>query len=388
MSSNTLSNLPTAPVNFADGSGPLLSSRSCIECRESHLNPAFLTFTEVPPEVVERILGNVVGPLELQRLSRICSRFRALAMYVMYGRVRSLLHQFGITDDRSFLRRLNHDGMYWAGPSLLRLLFPLINPNALPYGDRLEIHVSNSAFLQAGLFDFLLGCHYTLAEEYHGARRVESFASDELEYPHFGRTVKRILRFTNNVQGITKSVIVFVSKSEITGFLSITEYPTTLFMVYIDGINLHVVYPWLTGNSRGLVNLPFPGPAANANPPFFQRLSNLFDLKRRISDWPEYRFHFCEQNVNCPLRLRHQLDNRGSSIGCSLDHPDLRPYRRRDPTRIFPPLFPRQAPTLCIWRLRCCGSCLAGMPFPGQDVSHRGLYAARDMYISDHTNHS
>ncbi|KAJ2912580.1 hypothetical protein MD484_g7829, partial [Candolleomyces efflorescens] len=383
MSARVLFTLPTAPVSLSPGSGPLLASSSCTECRDSHLNPVFMTFTDVPPEVVERIIGSVPGPLEIQRLSRLCSRFRALVTYVMHGRVRSLLRRFGVTDDRAFMRRLNRDGIYWAGPSLLPVLFPTLL--SLPYTDRLELHVPNKVAVQAGLFDFLRGIGYTLVDEYDGARRLESFVTDELHYPHFGRTLKRVMRFTAQVDGVTRSVVVFVSKSEITGFLSITEYPTTLFMLYVDGINLHVLYPWLTGNRRGLVNLPFPA-RESVDPPFLLRLSSNFDLKRRLADWPEYKFHFCEQNVYCPLRLRHQLDNRGSSIACSLDHPDMRPYGRRDPTRISPPFYPRQEPTLCIWRLRCCGSCLAKMPFPRQDVSYRGLYVARDMYISDHAS--
>ncbi|KAJ2914456.1 hypothetical protein MD484_g5956, partial [Candolleomyces efflorescens] len=346
--------LPTAPVNLT-GSGPLLSPSTCRECFDTHLNPVFLTFTDVPSEVVERIMGDIANPLEFQRLSRVCSRFRALAMYIMYSRVQTLLARFGIVSDREFMRYLYREGIYVAGPRLLPVLFP--DFHCTVYERRLELHVHNSATVISALFDRIRGFGYALDAEYEGARRVESFASDELGYPHFGRTVKRIVCFTMRINGELMSIVVFISKSEITGFLSIAEYPTTLFMIYVDGINIHVLYPYLTGHRRGLINLPFPQPRNSDTPSFVRRIAHFFDCQSRLVAWPEYRFHICEQNVYCPLRLRHQMDNRGSYLGCSLDHPDMRPYRQRDPTR--------------------------RMPRPEQDASHRGLYVARDMYIMD-----
>ncbi|KAJ2921958.1 hypothetical protein H1R20_g15138, partial [Candolleomyces eurysporus] len=376
-----VSSLPTAPVNWSVGSGPLLAVQECNQCDEAHPNPSFLSYTDVPPEVVERIIGRVANPIDMHRLSRLCAKFKALAIYVLYGRVRSVLAAFGIVDEREFLRYIRRSGIYWAGPSLLSVVFPDFASDL--YDGRLELHVHNNHRVLTGLQDYLSSIGYELNGFHDGARAVDLFTSSVLEYPCFGRTVKRIMRFTKRLSGILKEIIVFVSRSEITGFLSITEYPTTLFMLYVDGISLHVLYPYLTGNGRGLINLPFPQPPSPVVPSFILALSPSFDLKPHLADWPEYRFHLCEHNAYCPLRLRHQLDNRGLSLGCSIDHPDMRQYRRREPGRIFPPFYARINPTLCIWRLRCCGSCLANMPFPCQDVSHLGVYIARDMFISD-----
>jgi hypothetical protein len=252
-------------------------------------SPTFLTFTNVPPEIVKNIVAGADDPIELNRMARLCSKFRALAMYVLYGRLCSVLQQFGFADGRRFLRVIRRDGIYWAGPSLLPVLFPGFQCAA--YANRLELHIHNKQDVQSSLTAFLCDAGYDLVGSFEGPRRTEAFATQDLGYPFFGRTVKHILHFTMQSNGVLMEVIVFVSKSEVTGFLSITEYPTTLFMLYVDGITINVLYPFLTGHRRGLINLPFPQPPASNAPAFFRALAPFFDLKSRLTAWPEYIFH-------------------------------------------------------------------------------------------------
>ncbi|KAJ2926669.1 hypothetical protein H1R20_g10435, partial [Candolleomyces eurysporus] len=347
----------------------------------SSVNPTFMSYTDIPLEIVEGIIGSVADPLELYRLSRLCSKFRALAIYVLHGRLSNMLKSFGIEDSQEFLRLFRRHGVYCAGPTLLPILFPNV---ASPCPHRLELHVHNRPMVLAALVDHLHSTGYGSDELHDGQWGVDYFATQYLEYPGFGQTLRRIMRLTKLVHGILKEIIVFVSKSELTGFLSITEYPTTLLMIYTDGINLHVLYPYLTGRRRGLINLPFPRPpSAVTIPPVLRSLLPTFDLKVRLTDWPEYRFHLCEHNGYCPLRLRHQLDHRGLSLGCTMEHPELRPYRPRHRNRI---LIPQPIPlktTLCIWRLRCCASCIGNMPYPDQPVNHTGVYITSDLFITD-----
>ncbi|KAJ2911391.1 hypothetical protein MD484_g9023, partial [Candolleomyces efflorescens] len=372
--------LPTAPL--VTGGGLVLAQHECGQCKSSHPNPAVLAHANVPPEVVERVVHQLDNPLDIHRLSALCHKFKALAIYVIYGRLLLLLENFGIGDPTEFLRLIRRQGFYWAGPALLPVLFP--NLHFPVYEDRMELHVHHASLAISSMAQFLRTAGYRVDGVHATPAAVQTYATETLNYPQFGLTVKRIVRFVKNVDDVEKEIVIFISQSETTGFLSIAEYPTTLFMIYVDGINVNILYLWLTGNSRGLINL---APCRQHPPPptphFVQVLSPFFDLKPRLADWPEYRFHFCDHNVNCPLRLRHQLDNRTVSLGCSLDHPDMHAYRQRSPPRAFPsfPLLQPQIRTLCIWRLRCCGSCVVNMPFPAQDLSHRGVYIASDMYI-------
>ncbi|KAJ2918801.1 hypothetical protein MD484_g1634, partial [Candolleomyces efflorescens] len=192
-------------------------------------NPAFLTYADIPPEVVERILGQVSNPLDMARVSEMCTKFKALAMYVMYGRLSAVIGEFGLGDPREFLRYLRRSGIYWAGPSLLSVIFPNIRIPA--YDGRLDLHVDGSHFVQAGLNSVLRNAGYQVTSIQSTPQTIESFALAYLDYPYFGSTVKQIQYFTKNVAGRVKEIVVFVSKSDTTGFLSITEYPTTLFMV-------------------------------------------------------------------------------------------------------------------------------------------------------------
>ncbi|KAJ2911863.1 hypothetical protein MD484_g8550, partial [Candolleomyces efflorescens] len=369
-----LGSLPTAPVNLAPGGGPLLAAHPCA-------NPTIMSYTNIPLEVLERILGNVSDPLDMYRLSRLCSKFRALAIYVLFGRLSSVLNSFGVIEPQDFLRLLRRFDIYWAGPSLLPVLFPDVTS---PCPDRLELHIQNRPQVLTTLLAHLHTIGYGSDAVHEGQWRVDYFATQHLQYPSFARTVRQIVRLTKQVHGNVKEIIIFVSKSEMTGFLSITEYPTTLFMIYTDGIDFHVLYPSLTGRRRGLINLPFPHPPAAATvPPVVSALLPTFDLKVRLTDWPEYRFHLCEHHAYCPLRLRHQLDHRDLSLGCTLEHPDLRPYRPRDRHRSLVPELIRQKTTLCIWRLRCCASCVGNMPYPAQALSYTGVYIAADLFVMD-----
>ncbi|KAJ2915558.1 hypothetical protein MD484_g4828, partial [Candolleomyces efflorescens] len=383
MSFNTPAfSFPTAPVSLLPGAGPMLAVHDCAACDHAHPNPIFLSHTDIPPEIVEGILGQVANPLDMNRLSRLCPKFKALATYVMYGRLSKVLDTFGISDSREFLRLVRRNDGYWAGPSLLPALFPDVTLQQGPFSNRLDLHLPDRNLVISVFISHLRSLGYSLTSTL-SERAVEPFASGTLGYPSFGRTVKRIVRFHKVVAGTDKEVVLFVSRSALTGFLSIVEYPTTLLMVYVDGINLHVLYPYLTGNRRGLVNLPFPQPSSPPRfPPVIQWLLPHFDLKERLTEWAEYRFHLCEQNSYCPLRLRHELDNRGLLLGCTIDHPGLRPYRRRE-NHIFPPFWNRQHRTISIWRLRCCASCLANMPFPDQEINYTGLYVANDMTAAD-----
>ncbi|KAJ2920487.1 hypothetical protein H1R20_g16607, partial [Candolleomyces eurysporus] len=219
----------------------------------------------------------------------------------MYGRICSILKGFAILNGRKFLRQLRCHGIYWASPSLLPALFPAFCCGA--YSGRLELHVRNNQEALSALTVFLCAAGYNVGHTYDGARKVEAFASEDLEYPHFGHTVKRILRFAARFNGVLKEIIVFVSKSRVSGFLSIPEYPTTLFMIYV--ININVLYLYLTGNCQGLINLPFPQPPSLVIPTFVHLLSPFFDLKSGLVDWPEYLFHLC--NMLFPFQdVNHQ----------------------------------------------------------------------------------
>ncbi|RXW16847.1 hypothetical protein EST38_g9006 [Candolleomyces aberdarensis] len=253
--STVLGSLPTAPVSLVPGSGPLLAVHECAQCDKPHPNPNFLAYTDVPPEVIEHVLGSITDPLDMYKLSRLCTKFKALAIYVLHGRLSKVLDTFGIADKPGYLRLLQRNGIYWAGPALLPVLFPDV---ASPYSCRMEIHVHNRPQVLAALIDHLHASGYGSDEMYDGSQKIETFSSQSLKYPYFGRTLRRIWRLTKEVRGVLKEVIIFVSKSEVTGFLSITEYPTTLLMIYTDGINFHVLYPYLTGHRRGLINLPYP----------------------------------------------------------------------------------------------------------------------------------
>ncbi|KAJ2934232.1 hypothetical protein H1R20_g2860, partial [Candolleomyces eurysporus] len=237
----TLGTLPTAPISLMPGAGPLLALHDCPQCAESHPNPNFLPSPTVPPEVIEGILEHVANPIDMHRLSRLCPKFKALAMYVMYGRVTRLLGEFGLANNREFLRLLRRHAVYWAGPGLLPALFP--DYNAGSYGGRMELHSPDRHQALSPIINLLISSGFGVDKIYVGHREVETFASGTLGYPYFGKTVKRIVRLTKQAAGGLKEVIVFVSKSELAGFLSIVEYPTTLMMVYVDGINFHVFGP-------------------------------------------------------------------------------------------------------------------------------------------------
>ena len=62
-----------------------------------------MTYADIPPEVVEWVLVQVDSPLDMNRLSTLCYKFKALAVYVMYSQLASTLDQFNLGDPREFL---------------------------------------------------------------------------------------------------------------------------------------------------------------------------------------------------------------------------------------------------------------------------------------------
>jgi hypothetical protein len=306
-------------------------------------------------------------------------------MQVVFNRLSGVLDRVGISDPRMFLRVLYATGsVFLAGPSLLPVLFPDFDGPA--YAKRLELHAPNDSGTLDYLTDHLTGHGFRLQGTDKGGRRVRTLATDVLDYPYFGRTVKNVLKYTKELQdGSTSKIYIFVSKSSQSGFLSITEYPTTLFMIAIDGVNLHVLYPELTGNRRALINFPFPRPRAFSRlPSFTHPLANFFDFKARVSDWPQHRDHICNHATSCPLRFRNNLDNRSILLPCTPDHPDFTHRRPPAPGHIRKPtsIFPRQE-VLVLWRLRCCGSCSDRMVFSHQNVQFVGDYIAPDYRASE-----
>ncbi|KAJ2917641.1 hypothetical protein MD484_g2749, partial [Candolleomyces efflorescens] len=305
-------------------------------------------------------------------------------MQVVSNRLSSVLGAASISDPRLFLRMLYATGsVFLGGPSLLPVVFPDFNAPA--YSRRLELHAPDDSRTLDYVTDHLRGLGFSFHSTNKGGRQVRTLATDVLDYPYFGQTVKKVIQYTKALQDChTSKVYIFVSKSSETGFLSITEYPTTLFMIAVDGVHLHVLYPELTGNRRALINFPFPRPRAFSRLPSFTRpLVNFFECKPRLSDWPQHRVHICDHTTSCPLRYRNNLDNRGIILPCTPDHPDFTrrrppaPGHIRKPTSVFP-----QQEVLVLWRLRCCGSCSNRMAFPDQNIQFVGDYIAPDYRAS------
>ncbi|RXW20834.1 hypothetical protein EST38_g5011 [Candolleomyces aberdarensis] len=364
----------TAPVRLGARLGlpESLPVVICRLCNKEHADPGRITLCTLPIEMIEEAVCRVGGPLELHALARVCPTFRRLVMQVIFNRLSSILSRVGIPDSRLFLRMLYATGsVFLAGPSLLPVLFPdFSNPG---YANCLELHAPNDSSTLDYLTDHLEGHGFRLQGVDKGGRRVRALATDVLDYPYFGRTVKKVLKYTKDLgDGLTSKIYIFVNKSLQSGFLSITEYPTTLFMIAIDGVNLHVLYPELTGKLRALINFPFPRPKAFSRlPSFTHPFASFFDFKARVNDWKEYRAHICDHSTSCPLRYRTNIDNRGILLPCTPDHPDFTHRRPPAPGHIRKPtsVFPRQE-VLVLWRLRCCGSCSDSMAFPQQN---RGL---------------
>ncbi|KAJ2912048.1 hypothetical protein MD484_g8373, partial [Candolleomyces efflorescens] len=364
----------TAPVRLGARLGlpQTLPVLMCHLCNREHADPGRVTMCTLPVEMVEEATSHVGGPIEMHALALVCPTFRRLAMQVVSNRLSSVLGAAGISDSRLFLRMLYATGsVFLAGPSLLPVVFPDFNSPA--YSRRLELHAPDDSRTLDYVTDHITGLGFSLHATNKGGRQVRTVATDVLDYPYFGQTVKKVIRYRKVLEdGSTSNVYIFVSKSTQTGFLSITEYPTTLFMIAVDGVHLHVLYPELTGNRRALINFPFPRPRAFSRlPPFTHPLVNFFEFKPRLSDWPQHQVHICDHTTSCPLRYRNNLDNRGIILPCTPDHPDFTRRRPPAPGHIRKPtsIFPRQE--------------VNRMAFPEQNIQFVGDYIAPDYRTSD-----
>ncbi|KAJ2924573.1 hypothetical protein H1R20_g12526, partial [Candolleomyces eurysporus] len=359
-------------VHLPVGAGPTGGSpglQDCIACGLRHVDPDYVNLCLIPREMIQEMVSSVVDPLDLHRAASVSSTFKELVTSVLYARLTASLVEKGFSDPRGFLKFIYRHKIYIAGPGLLPILFPDC-PRIPEFETRVELHSPDCATSVTELTAVLLGDGFKSSDVYEGRVCLLGLFNNDLRYPHFGRTVKKVLRFTKDraAGGERIVVLVFISSSAQTGFLSVVEYPTTLFMIAVDGISLHIVYPALTGIRRGLINMPFPKTLVSFHtPPFFNALQPFFDLQENLISWPEFRFHICDQNASCPLRVRCLSDNRSIILPCSVDHPFMR--MRQDP--------------FVAWMLRCAGSCMNNMPFPDQEVHYKGRYIASDLHVAD-----
>ncbi|KAJ2918331.1 hypothetical protein MD484_g2077, partial [Candolleomyces efflorescens] len=358
--------------------------QDCAACGLRHVDPDYVNLCMIPREMVQEMVGSVLEPMDLYRAASVSSTFKELVTTVLYTRLATRMLDQGFNDPRGFFKFIYRHKIYIAGPGLLPVLFPS-GPRIPEFDTRIELHAPDSPTTLSELTAYLVGDGFMTSTVYQSRTELSTLFTTEVPYPHFGRTIKRVLRFVKYLVASGEKIIVliFVSCSPLTGFLSVVEYPTTLFMIAVDGTALHILYPALTGSRRGLINMPFPKTLASFRlPAFFATLQPFFDLKENLNAWSDFRHHVCDQNPCCPLRLRTLSDNRSIVLPCSVDHPFMRMYARArySPRIIF---LPRRQDPFVAWRLRCTGTCMHNMAFPDQEIHYKGRYITSDLHVVD-----
>lgn len=186
--------------------------------------------------------------------------------------------------------------------------------------------------------------------------QIGRWAEQVLGYVKFGITVARIYNYIKyNEDGVLQSCTVYANHSLETGMPSVAELPSTLFMNYVYGGCLTVMYPNLTLRGIGIINNDLDDRDEDWFAAAFAS-SGLFEHVRCLNDVPGYEEHNCVRTLSCPSRVREEFDGISARINLQVMKWGRSPFKTRYP--------------YFSWKLKCTASCVDATAF-----WVRGVYA-------------
>jgi hypothetical protein len=133
----------------------------------------------------------------------------------------------------------------------------------------------------------------------------------------FGDTILLIYHWYRTLpDGGSQECVVFVGESPYSGLPSLLEEPCTLFMNYIHNGRLHILYPDLTLERRGLLNRVHHRFEGQYDEAWFKKPLSLdgYFIGSSLRDFSEHASHICFQDRSCPAHLRILDDGCGLAI--------------------------------------------------------------------------